>query len=646
MKDSEKMQARGEPAGEPDKDLQRTGELQDVVDHLPVAVIIAQEGKFVYANETFRSMVTVSEPELSSKSFVDFIHPEDRMNVMQDYAGILAGEKKDAGTEFRTLTAEGKTRWYDCVPRSIQWHGSPAVMTTLNEITDRKETEDSLDKSESRYDLLVDKVPVGIYELDLHTQKLLSVNDFVCRTLGYSRDELLAFDAINLVYEEDRPAAVERMAKMVTGQEVNETSEFRLRTKEGALIWVLFNTTVIREHGQPARVTVVAYDITMYKRAEENLQKIEKLESLGVLAGGIAHDFNNILTAILGSISMALRPDTSPEEKGPLLEQAQQACFQAMNLTKQLLTFSEGGIPIRQPVSVTGLVEECVGFTLSGSSAKADVTIPPDVWAVDADAGQIGQVLNNLVINASQAMPGGGIISIETENEEVSGDSGLQLAPGSYVRFSVRDQGVGIQQEHCSRIFDPYFTTKSTGSGLGLATAYSIIKRHRGHIEVESTEEKGSSFVFYLPALPDRTPSEAEKTGDIKGGNGNVLLMDDDDAVRQVGCQMLEHLGFSVTCTHDGADAVERYAEALQKGTTFDLVILDLTVPGGTGGMEAMRELLKLDPEVRAIVSSGYSNDPVMADAGSFGFLGVLKKPFTVEQLDSLISRLNIVRDD
>jgi CheY-like chemotaxis protein len=247
-------------------------------------------------------------------------------------------------------------------------------------------------------------------------------------------------------------------------------------------------------------------------------------------------------------------------------------------------------------------------------------------------------VLNNLVINASQAMPGGGTMRITAENRTLSEDSGLPLAPGPYVRFSVRDQGGGIPEEHCSRIFDPYFTTKSTGSGLGLATAYSIIKRHRGHIGVQSTAGEGSTFFFFVPALPDRAPACPTKAEGVRGGNGEVLLMDDDRAVRLVGSQMLEHLGFSVSCTSDGREAVERYREAFAQGRPYRFVILDLTVPGGTGGREALRELLALDPQVRAIVSSGYSNDPVMAEARAHGFLGVLRKPFTIEQLDSLVN--------
>ncbi len=360
-------------------------------------------------------------------------------------------------------------------------------------------------------------------------------------------------------------------------------------------------------------------------------------ESLGVLAGGLAHDFNNFLTAIVGNIYLA-KLDAPPQSAlSHHLEEAEKATSRAQSVTQQLLTFSRGGAPLKKLIPVRELVEESAGFALHGSKAKCEFCIAQDLWMVEADDSQIGQVIHNLVMNADQAMPGGGAITISAENIALAGALHLSLKPGNYIRISVSDQGVGIAEEYREKIFDPYFTTKHKGSGLGLATCYSIIKRHDGHMTVDSALGNGATFTIYLPASMHTAPAEPVNDQQSVQGSGSVLVMDDEEMVRDVASRILSNLGFTVVCSGDGAEAVELYREALKNGRPFDVVIMDLTIPGGMGGKKALEKLLQLDAGVKAIVSSGYSNDPIMSQFKQCGFRGVVSKPYSVKTLSETV---------
>ncbi len=376
-------------------------------------------------------------------------------------------------------------------------------------------------------------------------------------------------------------------------------------------------------------------DITERKLLEEERKTIERLGSIGILAGGIAHDFNNLLTGIMGNIGLAMRHIEPKGRAMDRLAEAEKASLRARDLTQQLLTFARGGAPIKKTVAMGILIKDSASFALRGSNVKCEFSLPDDLWLVEADEGQMKQVIANLVINANEAMPEGGIINIGAKNTSIERKGILSLPKGNYVEITIEDHGVGISKEHLDKIFDPYFTTKQKGSGLGLSTTYSIIKNHNGHIQVKSTQNVGTTFRIYLSASRKGVPKEEESVVSSPiPGKGKILVMDDEDIIRQLLDSALTEAGYEVELTADGAEAIEHYAKARESGKPFDAVIMDLTISGGMGGKEAISRLLEIDPAAKVIVSSGYATDPIMSDFKKYGFRAVATKPYIVEELE------------
>jgi len=530
--------------------------------------------------------------------------------------------------------------WVEVNLSRIEIKGEFFLQAVVRDITDRKRAEDALRDSERFLADLFESVQDGISVLNTDLT-ILHVNGVMKR--WYSENLPLEGKKCHECYHNsDKPCdPCPTLRCFNTGQTEQEV----VPGLPGSPVeWVdLFSYPVKdKESGEVTGVVEFVRDITERKRTEQELTKIQKLESLGILAGGIAHDFNNLLTAVLGNITLAKIDMESESRPFEFLSDAEKTCLRANDLTGQLLTFAKGGAPIRKTAVIANLIKDSAGFAVRGSKARCDFLIPDDLWPAMIDEGQISQVINNLAINADQAMPEGGIIELSAENfvvEEGSEKQGLPLEDGKYIKISVKDDGIGISTEHLPKIFDPYFTTKQQGSGLGLATSYSIIKQHNGHIAAESELGTGTTFSVYLPSSEE--PIEEHKVEkEIVAGRGKILFMDDEEAVRITAGRMLERLGYKVEFASDGDEAVRFYKKAKKSGGPFDAAIIDLTIPGGMGGRETIKKLLEVDPDVKAIVSSGYSSDPVMANYEEYGFSNVLVKPYLMEELSEKLHQL------
>jgi len=588
------------------------------------AIVITEDGIFLDVNRQMCDMLGYALDELRGMPVVDVIAPEDREIVHHNLS--------ESPYESRLLRKDGSIVIVESRARHFMIRDRKVRVTVLRDITKRKREEEALHLTR----FTVDNVADAVYWMDSKA-RIVEVNETACSTLGYTREELLGLTVMDI--DPDFTEDAWLVAWKALKAEGKLRLETRHRTKDGRIIPVEIMANYLSFGGKELDCAF-ARDISHRKRAEEDLLKTQKLESLGILAGGIAHDFNNILTAILGNISlvrMKMRPD-GPQFKW--LEEAERACSHAKELTQQLLTFAKGGSPVKNTVPIEQFIRDSVSFAMRGSKIKCDFSFGEESRAVDVDEGQMGQVFNNLLINACQAMPGGGKIMITAQNIDISAKDSLPLPEGKYVKISIADQGTGISEEYLHRIFDPYFTTKQTGSGLGLSIVYSVVKNHNGHINVESRLGVGTTFNICLPASAEKVV-EKEPAGEQHiFGKGRVLVMDDEELVREVAGEMLKIMGYEVEFAPDGADAISLYRAATASSRPFDVVIMDLTVPGGMGGEETIQKIREVDPGVKAIVSSGYSQDPIMANYRKYGFHEVIAKPFSSAELGRIVHKV------
>jgi PAS domain S-box-containing protein len=522
---------------------------------------------------------------------------------------------------------------YSAAPIKGDNGDTPGTVLVFRSISERKKMEEALGESEERYRNLFENANEAIFVVQ--DRKLVFHNPMTTVLTGYSENELTARPFIEFIHPDDRDMVSERHVRRMKGEDLPRTYSFRIIRRDGNVRWGELNAVLINWKGKKATLNFLA-DITERKRMEEELLKADKLESVGVLAGGIAHDFNNILTSISGNISMAKMLAKPGDKALGLLNAAESASVRAQGLTRQLLTFAKGGEPVKETASIKKLIKESSRFVVSGSKSVCKFQIAEDLWPVDADLGQISQVITNITINANQAMPRGGIIRITAENIPPERIGKLPLKPGRHIRISIIDQGIGIPEKHLSKIFDPYFTTKQAGSGLGLASAYSIIKKHNGYISVDSRLGTGTGFHIYLPASDKKVPVKEEEA--LITGHGKILMMDDDQLLKEMAEDMLDMLGYESEFAEDGDEAIEMYKKAMESGKLYDAVILDLTIPGGMGGKEAIKILLEIDPDVKAIVFSGYAEGEVLSNYREHGFKAMMKKPFDMNVLGKALN--------
>lgn len=598
-------------------------------------------GKMLKVNQVACDRLGYAREELLRMSPLDFDSPEFAALFPQRLQQLLVSER----LVFETchVRKNGTLVPTEISARVIQHEGRQAILSIARDITERRRAEESLRESERLLSESQMIAGLGSYSMDVPTG-LFKTSAVLDKLFGIDEKYERSVDGWEaLLHPDDRAMMIDYFKNEVLKKNKPFDKEYRIiRNNDKVERWVHgFGKLESDVHGRLLKMHGTIQDITDRKKLEEQVRKSQKLEAIGTLAGGIAHDFNNLLQGVFGYISIAKLNAADKDKSVAALEQAEKALHMSVNLTTQLLTFSKGGKPVKNKISLLPVIENSVRFALSGSSADYRIKIDEDLWHVEADEGQIGQVIQNIVLNADQSMPVAGIIAVFARNVPPSEKEIPQLPKeGKYVEISVRDEGVGISGEHLSKIFDPYFTTKQKGSGLGLATCYSIIRNHGGVIHVSSKVGAGTTFYVYLPAIEaeKKAPKQPELNTFVR--KGKILVMDDDELVRGIAGDMIKALGHDFESAENGEDAIRKYKTAMESDKPFDIVILDLTVRGGMGGKEAMEGLIAVNPDAKAIVSSGFSGDSVISDYHNYGFSARLAKPYKLKELENTLNNL------
>ncbi|MBC7964210.1 MAG: PAS domain S-box protein [Steroidobacteraceae bacterium] len=596
-----------------------------------------KKGCYDYLSPAFEKSSGYPVADFMKNSFeqlLEYFHPDDRSRIfgyIDEAFRTRTGPNVDLDMEYRFRKADGCYSWVQDVNTAcFNDQGElECFFGSALDITERKRSEEKIRQQAQLLELAHDSIIVR----DEH-DRIIFWNRGAEECYGWKSAEVLG-QVIYTLFKTCFPIPLEEIQLFLVQNGMWQGELIHTR-RDGIRITVSSKwSRICNDLDGSTAVLEINRDISDRLLLQQEQEKNQRLEALGVLAGGIAHDFNNILTAILGNISLARLLVGGEHKAAQRLADSEKAAIRASGLTQQLLTFARGGEPVKQVVDTLKLIGEAVGFALQGANVKGVIEAESGLYPVNADEGQLCQVFSNLLINAKQAMPDGGTVIVTAKNLKVRSGDRLPLASGTYVQIDIADQGGGIPSEQLGKIFDPYFTTKASGTGLGLTTVYSIIKRHGGHISVTSELGYGTVFSLFLPVVEEMlTPQETNLIPqDLLTGAGRILLMDDEQIIRDLARFIFEEAGYQLVDCGDGAEAVEQYRLARELGVRFDAVILDLTVPGGMGGREAAELIRKLDPAAVLIVSSGYSNDPVMADYGRYGFSGSVVKPYTFEGL-------------
>ncbi len=624
---------------------------RQVIDAIPNFVFVKdQAGKFLLANQAVVGAYGTTVEAILGKSDADFNDNLEEVEFFRQKDLMVLNSSQDLFIPEELITdAAGKTHWLQTIKRPLidRDGATHAVLGVSTDITSWKQAQEALKVSEERLRLALEASREGVWDWDISTGTVLFSSRWR-ESLGFSFEDVEPTMVFweELAHPDDRLPMSEVLNAHLEGHISMFEYESRLRTKSGMYRWNLRRgKIVVRDHtGTPRRMVGVDIDITDRKRAEMAYLQDSKLESVGMLAGGIAQDFNSYLMTILGAITLAqhaLAPETQANSH---LSIAESACEDAKSLSARLLTFSKGGSPVKEVVMVEELINKSAGLALSEPNIRYTANFSPDLFSVNVDCGQMCQALHNVLLNAQQAMANGGLITIQAENLVLDSNmspSGTTLQPNHYVKVSIDDQGPGMASSIMEKIFDPYFTTKPQAVGLGLTTTFSILKNHGGDITVESHPDIGSTFSLYLPASGTKASTKTlEQKGDVVTGQGLVLIMDDELCIREVLGAMCEQLGYSVELTCDGAEAIERVGRYQRVEQRIDAAILDLSIPGGMGGKDAVGKIRDIDPRIKVLVSSGYSDDDVLSNHSEFGFDGVIKKPYNLSTLSQALNSI------
>lgn len=602
-----------------------------------------KDGVYLSCNLQFERFFGEKQSKIIGKTDYDFVE-QDLANFFRenDQKAVEAGSPTK-NEEWITFSDDGHHSLMETIKTPMHDNKGEliGILGIGRDITERKRIEDELRESEDKFRLTFNCSPDAININRLEDGLYVDVNEGFSRITGFTRDEVIGKTSLELNIWADSTNR-NLLVQELKDKGFHENFETKFRKKNGKLLTGLMSAKIITLKGVPYIISITR-DISERKQYETELLKIEKLESLGILAGGIAHDFNNILTGVIGNISLASTHLNATHESAKPLAAAEKAALRAGEMAHQLLTFARGGEPIKKVVSPRHIVEEALSLVLHGSNVKENVDIPNSIYAFEADEGQISQVFHNIIINATHAMPTGGTLTVIGRNETLTDHNTLSLPPGEYLHLIFVDQGCGIPGDDITKIFDPYFTTKSTGNGLGLASAYSIITKHGGHINVSSVVGEGTTFTIYLPSIGETYSKDqanfSSQEHNTQIGN-SVLVMDDNEVVREIAESMLNHLGYKVTTCVDGDEAIELYKQAFKSDTPFYAVIMDLTIPGGLGGKQAAEKILAEFPEAFLIVSSGYSNDSIMSHYNDHGFIAAINKPYSINEFKTVLNSL------
>ncbi len=606
-----------------------------------------ETGAILDVNKTMLDMYGVTYEEAMGARVVDFSlgeHPYDEEEAIRHIGRTL--RKGPQTFEWLSRKKSGELFWTEVGLTLAKVADRAYIIAVVRNIDEKKKNEQILLAEQERLAVTLRSIGEGVIAVDMQGAVVL-LNRVAEKLTGWTFEEAQGkpYSKIFVLVDKKTGARVGDPVDMAfrRGDVVGSSHQSVLQAKDGSMRSIADSCAPIRDRDSRVIGFVLVFrDVSTERKIEEELLKIRKLESLGVLAGGIAHDFNNILSAIFGNIELTRRMIGRDSEPASLLDDALKACGRAEKLTKQLLTFAKGGEPIKETASLAQLIQDSADFVLHGSRVSCMYDFPDDLWRVHVDKGQISQVIQNIIINAGQAMPDGGTIRITCANSDGGATEPFpDVQVKKYVKIVLSDTGIGISSENIDKIFDPFYSTKEKGSGLGLAICHSIVTKHQGRIFVESTPNVGTTFTIYLPA--SGAGKESMQGMDIKEKDdrqrpARILVMDDEDLVKKVVKSQLEYLGHTVLFAGDGREAVEQYQNSLATNRKIDCVIMDLTIPGGIGGKEAVQDILAIDPNAKVIVASGYFNDPVMADYQKYGFLSAISKPFNLDELQEVIT--------